>query len=127
MVEIQGTDRVELVRLVEMSHSDAPPAPGDWGGEEDNQGASEGKPVRLEKTQENMLSRKSCKSEAPGGSVHRVSDFCSGHDLTVGEFEHHVGHCADSSEPGACLGFCVSLSLCLFPVHALSLSKINKR
>ena len=34
-----------------------------------------------------------------------------------------------SSEPGACFRFCVSLSLCPSPVHALSLSvpKINKR
>ena len=46
---------------------------------------------------------------------------------TVG-FEPHVRLCADSSEPGACFGFCVSLSLCPSPVHALSLSvsKVNK-
>ena len=44
------------------------------------------------------------------------------------EFEPRVGLCADSSEPGARFGFCVSLSLCPSPVHALSLSvsKINK-
>ena len=38
-----------------------------------------------------------------------------------------VSGCADSSEPGACFGFCVSLSLCLSPARALSLllSKIN--
>ena len=42
------------------------------------------------------------------------------------EFEPCVGLCADSSEPGACCGFCVSLSLCPSPAHALSLSKINK-
>ena len=35
----------------------------------------------------------------------------SGHDLTAHEFEPHIGLCADSSEPGACFGFCVSLSL----------------
>ena len=34
--------------------------------------------------------------------------------------------CADSSEPGACFGFCVSLSLCSSPTHILSLSKMNK-
>ena len=36
---------------------------------------------------------------------------------------------ADSSETGACFRFCVSLSLCPSPAHALSLSvsKINKR
>ena len=40
-----------------------------------------------------------------------------------------VGLWADGSEPGACFQFCVSLSLCPSPVHALSLSvsKINKR
>ena len=46
----------------------------------------------------------------------------SGHDLTVREFEPRVGLCADSSEPGACFGFCVSLSLCPFPAHTPSLS-----
>ena len=35
------------------------------------------------------------------------------HDLTVREFEPHLGLCADSSEPGARFGFCVSLSLSL--------------
>ena len=31
-----------------------------------------------------------------GGLVGWVSDFGSGHDLTVGEFEPHIGLCADS-------------------------------
>ena len=63
-----------------------------------------------------------------GGSVGWASDFGSDHDLTVREFEPRVGLCADSSEPGACFWFCVSLSLCPSPIHALSLSvsKINK-
>ena len=63
-----------------------------------------------------------------GGSVGWVSDFGSGHDLTVREFENRVGLWADGSEPGACFRFCVSLSLCPSPVHALSLSvpKIKK-
>ena len=73
--------------------------------------------------------------EAPGESVGWVSDFSSGHDLTVCGFKPHVRFCADSSEPGACFGFYVSLSLCPSPTgvhsHALSLSpslsKINKR
>ena len=45
------------------------------------------------------------------------------------EFEPRVGLWADGSEPGACFLFCVSLSLCPSPVHALpvSVSKINKR
>ena len=47
-----------------------------------------------------------------GGSVGWVSNFGSGHDLAVHEFEPHVGLCADSSEPGTCFEFCVSLSLC---------------
>ena len=60
-----------------------------------------------------------------GGSVGWASDFGSGHDLTVWDFEPHIRLCADSSEPGACFGFWVSLSLCPFPASALSLSKIN--
>ena len=62
-----------------------------------------------------------------GGLVGKASNFGSGHDLTAREFEPRVGLGADSSEPGACFGFCVSLSLCPSPVHALSLavSKIN--
>ena len=43
-----------------------------------------------------------------GGSVGWASDFGSGHDLTSCEFEPRVGLCANSSEPGACFGFCVS-------------------
>ena len=61
-----------------------------------------------------------------GGSVGEVSDFGSGHDLTVREFEPRVRLCADSSEPGAYFRFCGSLSLCPSPAHVLSLSKINK-
>ena len=53
-------------------------------------------------------------------------DFSSGHDLTVCEFEPHVGLCADSPEPGTCFEFCVSLSLCPSPACALSLSLKNK-
>ena len=49
--------------------------------------------------------------------------LASGHDLTVCEFEPRVGLCAASSEPGACFGFCVSLSLCPSPARALSLSQ----
>ena len=46
-----------------------------------------------------------------GGSVSYVSDFGSGRDFKVCEFEPHVGLCADSSEPGNFFGSCVSLSL----------------
>ena len=51
-----------------------------------------------------------------------------GHDLAVREFEPRVRLWADGSEPGAYFRFCVSLSLCPSPVHALSLSvpKTNK-
>ena len=44
--------------------------------------------------------------------------------ISVFEFEPRVGLCADSSEPGACFGFCL-LSLPLPLV--LCLSKINKQ
>ena len=40
-----------------------------------------------------------------------LTSFGSGHDLAVRGFEPYVGLCADSSEPGACFTFCVSLSL----------------
>ena len=55
-----------------------------------------------------------------GGSVGEASNFGSGHDLTVCGFEPRVGLCADSSEPGACFGFCVSLSLFPSPARVLS-------
>ena len=62
-----------------------------------------------------------------GGSVGGASDFRSGRDLAVREFEPHVGLCADGSEPGACFTFRVSLSLCPSPacVLFLSLSEIK--
>ena len=59
--------------------------------------------------------------------------FSSGQDLAVHQYESNVGLCAESSEPGACLRFCVSKSLSsLPPVLSLSLSlsllpsKLNK-
>ena len=63
-----------------------------------------------------------------GGSVDWASDFGSGHDLAVCEFEPHVQLCADRSEPGACFRFCVTLSLfaCPPPTLVLCLSKVNK-
>ena len=63
-----------------------------------------------------------------GGSVGWASDFSSGHDLVVHEFQPCVQLWADSSEPGACFCFCVSLSHCPWPTRilSLSLSKINK-
>ena len=57
-----------------------------------------------------------------GGSIHGASNFASGHDLTVREFEPHIRLCADSPEPEACFRFCVSLSLCSLPARSLSLS-----
>ena len=47
----------------------------------------------------------------------------SGHDLAICEFEPRVTLCADSSEPGACFRFCVSLCLSLPSSHSLSLSQ----
>ena len=66
---------------------------------------------------------------APGWRSRLSVRLQPGHDLAVHEFEPRVRLWADGSEPGACFRFCVSLSLCPFPVHALSLSvpKINKR
>ena len=59
---------------------------------------------------------------APGGSVLEASNSGSGHDLTVRGFRPRVGLCADGSEPGGCLGFCVSLSLCPSPARASALA-----
>ena len=60
-------------------------------------------------------------------SVKQASDFSSGHDLTVREFEPRVRLCADSSEPGACFRFCVSLSFCPLPrSYSVSVSLKNK-
>ena len=77
-------------------------------------------------SQSGILSRQWClKCSYLGrlaGSVGWASDFSSGHDLAVHEFEPHVGLWAGSSEPGACFRFCVSLSLCPSPAQALSLS-----
>ena len=39
-------------------------------------------------------------------------NFSSGHDFTAYGFKPHMGLCADNSEPGACFGFFVFLSLC---------------
>ena len=61
-----------------------------------------------------------------GGSVGWAADFGSGHDLAVHGFEPRVGLCADSSEPGACFGFCVSLSLTLPHSCSVSLCLKNK-
>ena len=67
-----------------------------------------------------------------GGSVGRVSDFGSGHDLTAPEFKPHVRLCADSSEPGACFRFRVSLSVSALPPlflplpHSYTVSLKNK-
>ena len=66
---------------------------------------------------------------APGWRSRLSVRFQTGHDLAVHGFEPRVGLWADGSEPGACFRFCVSLSVCPSPVHALSLSvpKINKK
>ena len=57
------------------------------------------------------------------GSAGYASDFGSGHDLMVLGFKPYIGLCANSSEPAACFGFCVSFSLCPSPACALSLSQ----
>ena len=53
-------------------------------------------------------------------------DFGSGQELRVHGFKPRVSLYADSSEPEICFRFCVSLSLCPFPAHALSVSLKNK-
>ena len=58
-----------------------------------------------------------------GGSVSQASYFGSGHDLRVCVCEPLVRLCADSSEPGACFRFCVSVSPCPFSVQTLSQSQ----
>ena len=67
-----------------------------------------------------ILKKEKSTSGAPGW----LSQLSVRHQLRSsphGEFEPHVGFCADSSEPGVRFGFCVSLSL--FPIHTLSLSQ----
>ena len=66
---------------------------------------------------------------APGWRSRLSIRLQPGPDLAVREFEPRIRLWADGSEPGAWFRFCVSLSLCPSPVHALSLSvpKINKR
>ena len=71
---------------------------------------------------------KKIRGGAPGWHSRLSIRLQPGHDLAVREFKPRVGLWADGSESGACFRFCVSLSLCPSPVHALSLSvpKINK-
>ena len=57
-----------------------------------------------------------------GGWVSVASDFGSGQDLVVCEFEPHIGLCVGSSEPGACFVDSVSLSFCPSPARTVSLS-----
>ena len=86
-------------------------------------------PPPLLSLSQNKASLKKLKSTGHlGGSVGRASNFSSGHELVVREFEPHIWLCADRSEPGTCFRFCVSLSLCSSPTHTLSLclSKIYK-
>ena len=61
-----------------------------------------------------------------GGSVSWASDFGSGHDLAVCEFEPRIGLCAQSLEP---VSDSVSPSLSAPPYSlalSVSLSKINR-
>ena len=54
---------------------------------------------------------------------HLTLDFCSGHDLTVCEFEPHVGLRADNAEPAwDSLSVSLPFSLSPSPVLACSLS-----
>ena len=84
-------------------------------------------PVSLYKNPATNSSSKTFLQGRLGVSVGWAADFGSGHDLAVRESEPRIGLCADSSEPGACFGFCVSqsLSLPLPRLHSVSLLKIN--
>ena len=66
---------------------------------------------------------------APGWRSRLSVRLQPGHNLAVREYKPRVRLWADGSESGGCFRFCVSLSLCPSPVHALSLSvpKINKK
>ena len=75
---------------------------------------------------ETLLLLKSAFPGRLGGSVGWATDFGSGHDLAVHEFEPRIGICADRSEPGAGFRFYVSLSFCPCPTHTLSLSLSKK-
>ena len=79
------------------------------------------------KMTKNMLKKKPI--GAPGWRSRLGVRLRPGHDLAVREFEPRVRLWAEGSEPGACFRFCVSLSLCPSPIHALSLSvpKMKKR
>ena len=85
--------------------------------------------VHLAASGESRKKKETQRSKADGhlgGSVSEASDFGSGHDLVVREFEPSVGLCADSSEPGAASeSVSPSFSLCSSPACALSPSKIN--
>ena len=71
-----------------------------------------------------------CIPGVPGWLSWLSVTFSSGHDLKVHGFKPYIWLCVDSSEPRTCVRFCVSVTLCPFPAHALSLSvsllKINK-
>ena len=58
-----------------------------------------------------------------GGSVGWMSDFGSGHDLMIREFEPHIRLSAVKCE--ACFGSSVPFTFCTSPARALFLSKIN--
>uniref|UniRef100_A0A667GQX1 Adhesion G protein-coupled receptor E2 n=1 Tax=Lynx canadensis TaxID=61383 RepID=A0A667GQX1_LYNCA len=57
-----------------------------------------------------------------GGTKFQSEKENTCHDIAVCEFKSRVGLCADSSEPGACFGFCVTLSLSSPPPLMLCLS-----
>ena len=66
------------------------------------------------------------KSRPLGDSVGWVSNFSSGRDLMVHEFEPHTSFWDDNSETGAWFGFCVPVSLPLPCLCFLSHTHKNK-
>ena len=77
------------------------------------------------KPKTSLKKKKNTVSGTPGWLSRLSVQLGSGHDLEVCGFEPRMGLCADGSEPGACLGFCVSprppVSLCPSPACTLPL------
>ena len=66
------------------------------------------------------VTKKSARGGAPGWLSQLSVRLRLRYDLRVRGFKLRIRLCADSAEPGALFGFCVSLSLCPSPTGALS-------
>ena len=61
----------------------------------------------------------------PGGSAGQASDFSSGHDLMVCEFEPCISVYSNNAEPA--LDSLSPVSLCPYPTHTLSFKKKKRK